>query len=297
MCAWDRLEEHEIVGWDAGIDWITCTWRDDDPMGAAAYVRRIARDAAHSCDTGTLGPQQATLLGYKGTRCGRTFVGSLPGQGTMLVASGATAHWLCAEGRIEPDNVSRIDVQVTYWSKNSVEHLPEETAKASVNAKRSARGRPWGVRLVRGFGDGDTAYLGSRNSDSYCRCYDKGRESGEPRYNQAIRYEVEFKRRWASRCHADLLGHECSRSRCIDIVAATYAARGVELPIVRPIITPFKPQQDVSEDEVSRRLRWYSEQVAPSIAKLLLEGVPHGTIIEALGLERTSTKLRLLGED
>lgn len=284
MTAYATLAADDVTQWSAGVDWLTCTWRDDSEEGAYAVVRDLARQAAHDCNDGSLSPEYATVQGYKGTRVGRTFVGLLKGQGVLLAASGAASHWLVSVEGLQPDNVSRIDVQVTVWGESDVGHIPKQVAAKSHAARFGAMGRPWKVRLEDGWGDGDTAYLGSRSSDVYCRCYDKGRESGEAYYKKAIRYEVEFKRQWAVRCHSHLVGGNGGRFAAYDTVARTYERRGVALPAIRPLGAPMEPPREDVADEIERKLKWYQEQVAPSVARLLTMGVPRSRILESLGL-------------
>lgn len=282
--AYGALDVAEVVQWSAGADWLTCTWADDSEDGAFRFARQVALDAAHETNRGSTTPEAAVLQGYKGMRAAGVFVGRMPGQGAILSASGAAARWLVEVGGLEPDNVSRLDVQVTIWATRDVGRLPEEVARRSIAGRLGAMGRPWRVQLVQGFGDGDTAYLGSRQSDVFCRCYDKGRESGEAQYNQAVRYEVEFKRAWAGRAYANLVGRQPGGSVAYDIVARTYERRGVPLTPLRPTDAPMVSIADDVADRVERRLNWYRTQVAPSIAELLTQGVRSATIVAALGL-------------
>lgn len=285
MRGYASIDVGDITQWTAGVDWVTMTWADDDENGAYAMAKKVVQDAAHQVSLGSLGQEYAVVLGYKGVRIGRAFAGLLRGQGAMVTATGAAANWLVAESGLEPDNVSRLDVQVTVWGSGDIGHIPSQVAKKSAAARLGARGRPWKVRCEDGFGEGDTAYLGSRQSSVYCRCYDKGRESGEAVYKQALRYETEYKKEWASRAYAHLVGRHVGQFDCYDIVARTYATRGIELPPIRPLGTPIAVVPDDVADRTERRLNWYREQVAPSIAKLLTEGVSRGTILASLGLE------------
>lgn len=284
MAGFAELDLGDVTQWSAGVDWLTMTWKDDSDEGAYRFIRNVCGDAAHETSEGSVTWEPAVVLGYRGSRAGSTFHGRLQGQGCMLVASGAAAHWIAAVGRLEADNVPRIDVQATVWASRDVGHMPGEVAKRSVAARLGAMGRPWKVRLQNGFGEGDTAYLGSRQSDLYCRCYDKGRESGEAQYKQALRYEIECKGQWASRAYANLLERGCSRPACFSIVAGAFDRRGVVLPAIRPTDAPFELVREDVADRTERTLNWYRDQVAPSVGRLLTEGVSRRTILDSLGL-------------
>jgi DNA relaxase NicK len=272
------IEEENVTQWAAAVDWVTCTWRDDKEEGAFKAVTSLARDAAHETSDGSLTPSYGVIQGYKGSRCGKVFVGRLTGQGTLLTASGAAAHWLVSKSGMEPDNVSRLDVQTTFWQEKENVQLVKQVAEKSAAARVGAKGRPWRVQLRGGFGEGDTAYLGARTSDSFLRCYDKGRESGEAFYNKAIRYEAEYKRDTALRAYHHLMVRGASGFDCFNICALSFRARGVELPNLRPLSAPIAPRRDDVEDDIERRLDWLRIQVGPTVERLLTEGVSRAKI-------------------
>jgi DNA relaxase NicK len=200
----------------------------------------------------------------------------------MLIATGEAANWIVTESGLEPDNVSRIDVQATLWCSDDPAQVIKQCADKAAANRVGRKGRPYKVRIEGGYGDGDTAYLGSRSSDGFGRVYDKGRESGEAYYEKALRYECEYKREWASRCYYHLLGGNRGRSDTFATVATGYGSWGLELPPVVPLACALVLRRDNVEDDIDRKLAWLRVQVGPTVEWLLTAGVPYGKISEVL---------------
>lgn len=147
-------------------------------------------------------------------------------------------------------------------------------------------GRPYKVRLIDGFGDGDTVYIGARGKKSkFLRLYDKYLESNKDEmWKNAWRYEAELTDVHAVEAYNTIQDLEQSEHSIAFVLAGYYKERGIDLP-VRPeagLWPASKFQKRETDDE--RRLKWLKEQVGPVIDKMLMRGVSYDDIRQALGL-------------
>lgn len=283
-----RIEEEEMEAYEVSIDYLTCSWkRGEDTEGRMSGLMNLAIRATGDLRGGLQYAEQIPehSLGYKGIRVGNIFVGEHEQQGILVRASGKSAMKMVIEIPDMPDNVSRLDVQLTVFCKTDKASIIQEIGHHASSYRFDTGCRPFGVAAINGFGSGDTCYLGSRKSDVFLRVYDKARESGgDAAWRNAIRYEAELKKAWSNRAYVALASNHWSPSKMLGVLSQTFAAKGVVLPVVRPSALPVRDTEEDWETEVERTLRWFTTQVSPSVAKLLTKGASRDQVMKALGL-------------
>jgi len=271
--------------WGAWVDYLRLTL-------AAEYVDHSARERYHmamvsssrSSASGDIVQRPWSVLGYYGMQQGSVAWGE-SAQGLIIQASGASASNLLAQN-LPYSGVPRIDLQLTVWYD---EHKPGEARRcadeASLFRDKRAR-RAVKMRLIDGFGGGDTLYIGRRGKNSrFVRIYDKWRESGEAEeYLHAWRYELELSDSYAMVTYRELLGLGETDATVSSMVVNELARRGVTIPVTRGEEVLPSVQRRRRPNDADRRLRWLREQVAPSLQKLVADGVSRETIAAALEL-------------
>lgn len=270
--------------WSADVDYVRLTMKHgaDEEYYASLY-KSGACEVMAAADGEVVEPRRWAAMGYTGLNYGLVQVGS-GREGYIYQASGWAAAHTRALG-LPWDNCSRVDVQVTLW------YASDCSAQIRVQADRCAitEGRKGGsgrnVRFIEGYGRGDTAYIGSRTSDRFIRIYDKDRESkGDFQYENALRYEVEFKgdlagqvweayggSRVAPEAYAGLVADELRRASVY--VKGLYTLRGAR-----------SPQSSKGAPSIDSRLAWLDRSVAPAVEGLLASGYRRDYLIELLGL-------------
>jgi DNA relaxase NicK len=136
--------------------------------------------------------------------------------------------------------------------------------------------------IIRSTPRGTTAYIGSRASNRYFRCYDKSAESDGAYPNYSWRWEVEYKKERAWHVAQQVLRGRGSPENIRNIVGQAYFDYGYILPCA-PIPMGWRDKGVRAETNDERRLAWLEKSIRPAIEKLS-EGVPLGTILAALGL-------------
>lgn len=277
----------EIGMWDAGVDYLRLTHRKDASSYEVANkyaraVQTIGRDGADS----QAEEVDWSFRGYRGIRLGAAAWGERP-EGFILQVSGVSAQQ-AFEMDLPFTHVPRVDVQVTLWLLEENAGVAEEVARLASAHRPRNKGRRAKVRYINGYGDGDTAYIGTRGKKSkFLRCYDKWKESGgNEGYDFAWRFEVELTDAHALLAYLSLRDLPAGRYSAMATVAGYYEERGVCLPKLDgiPQIAPEKIPRDLGSEE--RRLKWLQSGVAPSLRKMVDRGTELSTIIEALGLTR-----------
>lgn len=273
-----------VLMWDASYDYVRLTSVGGSEDDAAAV---LYRQAARACVARALGGECSldpwAWQGYRGASGTGAAYGTR-WDGHIFQASGYAAH--DARGLGLPwDNVPRVDVAVTVWYEQdecaSIAH--HATISRRFSKSRGVSG--WKVTHIDGGDDGTTTYIGSRESDIYIRIYDKWRESERDEgYERAIRYEVEYKGDAAKEVWAASHRTTPGREYLAALVSDCLGRRGVHIPrlvqgalVASPVVRPPKTNTE-------RRLAWMRNQVAPSVAKLLTDGVNRDTILAELGL-------------
>lgn len=295
------VKRSSVMMWDANYDYVRLTARGGSEDDAAAI---LYRQAARACVARALGGECSlrpwAWQGYRGASGPGAAYGTR-WDGHIFQASGYAAHDARGLGLLW-DNVPRVDVALTVWYEQDECASIAHHAKVSRRFSASKGVSGWKVTHIDGGEHGTTTYVGSRTSDIFIRIYDKDRESeGDEDYENAIRYEVEFKGEAAKEVWAAAHRTTPSREYLASLVQNVCTPRGVHLPLLAPASLAQAPVIKPPKTDTERRLAWLRNQVAPSIDKLLTDGVHRDTILAELGLspseaERISTKLRLSRE-
>lgn len=274
----------EVQMWDAGLDYIRLTSKDRGQGDETARIyKQAARSIVAATQEGEADWEEWRWRGYYGKRCRSVSYGS-GFQGHILQVSGWQANepgWQM----VPFDNVPRLDIQLTLWFDTDTPDIAKEYARrsAAYSALRSVGG--WKVTYIGGFGNGDTAYIGSRSSDSSIRIYDKYRERGEDEdYKWAWRFEVEAKDSVAASLWPEAGAPTPSSAYWADIVKTRLAGRGVVLPRLRDVlrVPPARIAKEASSCE--RTLAWLRSQVSPALDRLRAEGYTVVALARELGL-------------
>lgn len=275
---------YAVQMYTAGADYLRVTVKGDEIGRELAKVyRKIAYATVAHHREGETPFEPWAWLGYYGERCAGVAYGS-GSQGAILQVSGPSAQ-TAMEYNPPWDNVARLDIQYTVWLAEDSPGLGERIADLSSWASKTTRGGRWKTRLQKGYGTGDTAYIGTRGGDRFLRGYDKARESGgQEVYRNAWRFEVETAGDLAPQVWPDKGASAPGQEYWAGYVCQEFRAKGV--PLRRPpdgarASVPAYPKEKSGTD---RRLAWLRNQVAPSIEKLVADGVSRETVLEALGL-------------
>lgn len=272
---------------ECGADYLTMTWRTQIRDTPLENTRRVIRWAERRPlnEGGKDFTKPWTWQGYTGLTCGQVSVGERP-DSTIVRLSGKAAHDWLADGLPIGHNVSRLDVALTFWSDLNRSALLALHSLEALAKRNTLRSRPFEVRLIDGFGSGDTLYLGDRTSELFVRCYDKEKESCDPAtYKGAIRYEVECKEKTAIKAVERLTRGGYSPSRAMAVCASLLERRGVcALGLGGVRFEPFPPSS-IPVSSLESSLSWLSEQVRPTVARLMREGYEL-EVLRALGLAR-----------
>jgi hypothetical protein len=249
----------------AGIDWLTLTSvsRETKERMNREFNREVARDLREGFAVIPGG-----LYGFVGKRTRHALLAQKEDRALLrLSGDGAgRASLLAARG----DNCTRLDLQCTVC-------LPDGTVSAWLSrAERSCSKR----RLLRGkcpVVDGKRRNLktyqvsiGSRQSEVYVRLYDKFLESGEERFKNCVRLEIEYKGKAAQRRWEALADGTISLMGLLQLLLQDLHERGVDTSIVdlerQDIVLPkAQPSKE------NRTWGWWASQVAPSVARSVAE--------------------------
>ena len=262
--------------WTAGFDYLRLTYTADAGEVDDVYARyiRAAQEVAYNYSEEAPTPKAWSFQGYEGTHWGEASAGRRE-DGCILQVSGS---WASAVRLLELPHtgVPRLDIQATVWGYPQPALVPGEAAAASVIAREGANGRPWRVAHICGFGNGDTCYIGSRQSDVFARIYDKGAqdESNED-YAGAVRYEVELKGRTASAAFAALARAGGDEVACADWVQSYLLARGLSLPEWVSVETVRRRAVEKAASSTDETLAWLANGVRPTVRRLLDAGLTY----------------------
>lgn len=214
----------------------------------------------------------ASRYGFHGSACSGVFLGVKPGW-AMLDVSGAAASAACRVVSPHSVRVNRVDIAVTVFGwldpSRAVRRAKREAVRFRGEGQGDARGK---LTFVDGLGGGDTLYVGSRKSQSFARIYDKQRQSGDPAYKGAVRYEVQFNDEYARAVAIRLSECQWGEAECAGEVASWLSGRG--LRALFPKDTPLGGCSDVprrkSDDDTT--IRWLDTGVIPAVHRLILAG-------------------------
>lgn len=262
---------------ESAVDWLTATargernrsWFDAHSQSLLEGERSAGNDL-----------RTWDWQGYTGWACGQVSFGVRPDTHLVrLTGTRASSSWQEWEGHA--DNVSRVDLAVTIHLPSPIADLAATTYQQAVRSAEQ-RGAALRCSLITNNEGGATAYLGSRASDRFARCYDKYAESGRQEYAGCWRYELELKRGPARQTTRWLQTQADIPTAIRSGVWNYYHERGVWLPFARGgLLALPTPIAHVTDDE--RRLTWLREQVSFVVLGLMTSR-PHAEVLDALGL-------------
>lgn len=260
----------------AGVDWLTST--TDEPKAARRLWTKatfwLNQEASRGNDVRTW-----TMSGYKGHASGSVQMGERP-DGLIVRLGGHMAHDYWREVFELTQRASRIDTQYT---------IRFDVDPAVVIKKLHGQCQRWSKRrkAPRSFScytssDGSsTLYLGSRESETFGRIYDKWRESKQESNRNAVRFETEWKGTKAKLVATHLASSENVAASCASLTAGVVQDSGgsswVSTEAHHTLCVP------TLTSDAERRLQWLRSQVRPVVARLLEVGL-RDEVLESLSL-------------
>lgn len=272
--AFQNVELHS-----AGIDYLTVTSTSGAGKKALVLLWMKRRQQLE-----VLGDvvKKGGFQGYQGETCGPLFFGRRE-DSFLLKESSAGAEQLYHQIPWKECNCTRIDLQATvkleqYFGR--VSDVLHQRRAAWFEAK-GIEPKPIQDHHDR-TGRGNELRIGSRESPRYGRVYDKDKESGDERYRNCWRFEVEYKKMLAPKIVEFLQQEKSLHGAILDALLGQFDDWQIELPVVANgvLVAGSIGRREFATD---RSMKWLATQVAPSIERLLAT-VDRESILEALGL-------------
>src|SRR5882672_300149 len=257
----------------AGIDYISATMA----YGENGAIERLS-------DNGD--PINHTKRnGYTGFAVGGSFIGEGL-QGYFCNISGERAQdGFSVVSKYSP-HYSRFDVQCTV-RKPATGRFTAGIARSAVAVSNTKLGKQSqrNATLIEDLRGGATCYVCSKKSEQFARIYNKDVESGEERYKDCWRYEVQLKNNLATQAAGLFKTSEYTQpEQSASFVRQWLKKRGVAVPWTAAAELHALPSEVNNPSDVDNRLRWLREQVQPSLRRLIKLGL-RDSILEALGLD------------
>ena len=259
-----------------GVDWITAT--ANQRTNCLAIAERAAKLLKSEVNSGCF-KKPWGMSGFNGWKAGQVQLGKRDKE-VIVRLSGRMAqlHW--RKIYEVANNISRFDIECTTRTAASAGRRISRHWQEAKRCQRK-RKRPTTVGLYRCNDNSATLYLGKRTSGRFGRVYDKGRESGEEQFREAVRYELEAK----GEC-ANIIAHEVASSRrqmslIAGYVAGFFSDRGLSLP------ERWEPEHHSgvarSRSDIDRKLAWFNSSIRGSVSACVSRG-KLVEVIEALGM-------------
>jgi DNA relaxase NicK len=229
------------------------------------------------------------MMGYEGTHVGRVDYGQRDSAATILRLSGDAAAEHFDKAFDLSDQVTRLDLAVTWHARPSDPHIGANAySLAEMHYQEDhTRAKPWCVRDAAG---GFTCYVGARGSEAMLRLYNKGAEeiaAGDPpherRYQGCWRYELETKGTIAKGYAGVLREHTARQSYVQRVLYAYCEEHGIEpaFPSIGAsrLIPGLKRRSDAES-----KLRHLAKNVRPTV-EWLTEAGREEDVRRVLGLD------------
>jgi len=270
----------EIERITAGIDWISATMRKDYDNAQEWHTNGIKALEAVAKVGNTVGTRR--LLGFEGVSCGNCFVGE---NETTYYAQFTGAYANDAYTALIQRNahISRIDVQCTVqfteYQSNIAKRAYKDASAENCNLPLQRRRK---LLIIIGSDGGDTTYIGSPSSEQRGRIYNKERQSDDPKYTRAWRYECVLKNELATQFAAKLAQQDTDHTRfCLGTVVSWFHTRGVDCSGYYDGEHFVNRLERTLPTDVERKLHWLASQVKPTIRYLCGLGF-RDTLLELL---------------
>lgn len=264
----------------ASIDWLTVTATGP---GTRRDLFRLGEELVRLSQSRNNDLRDWRWKGYEGSHAGAATCGRRDDSSIVQLSGEMADEWFDQVYRIA-DHCTRVDLAVTLQPGEESGNLAERHNR-EVAVFKQATGKTLTQKLIYDNGYASTLYLGSRESDLYARCYDKGVESGDPALQGFWRYEVEVKGQPAQRTAAWLHSRGDRAGGIVGAVHEHYRRRGAEpaFNCLGPAM-PLRTIRPTTDDD--SRLAWLSGHVRPTVQRLLSNG--HADRVwEALGIPRS----------
>lgn len=287
---------------ESQVDWLTASAHGKE---RSQRLMDVARHVSKEEDSRGNRKRRWRLMGYEGYRVGRVAYGRRDDASCLVQLSGDTADAKLTDVLDEADVVTRIDLAAT-WRCSPPDPLMGRNQYALAEMFHQAHptsARPWFVGDSEG---GYTCYLGSRESATFLRIYDKARESiasedraGAERYRACWRFELEAKAGMAEALATMVADREDRADYVRDYLVSFLAAHGMVAPFVAGQPVALLPGFRRRSDEESR-LKHLARNVRPTV-RWLEERGRGADLRAALGIDRMQDALsqlqRLLESD
>jgi len=268
---------------DAGVDYISMTMKNDNPLTVAWHGAALAY--LHDIAATGIEMNESRRLGYEGYTVGGSFVG-VRDRDTTAIYSGERAKLGFDRLYRSDAHVSRLDVQVSYRfnvANDNVAQMARNSVSRANRAISSARQR--NATLMEDLRGGATCYVGTRASEQFARIYNKDAESGDKAYERVWRYEVQLKNKYATKLAEQIASQTYPTvNHALVFVKQWLAHRGVKTPWQADAELLPLPKIDSSSTQVEAKLNWLRTQVRPALRVLLKYGL-RADILDALGLD------------
>jgi len=184
---------------------------------------------------------------------------------------------------------SRIDVAVTVWLESHDKDIARQCyhiATQHMKDKHLEKVRKMPVYVK--SENGDTCYLGSRSSERYVRIYDKWLQSKDEFYENAWRFEIEFKGDKAQVVWQQIQSEGETEATSLSEVAYGLKSYNITVAGLRPILASTKIQYRPTPKDIETKLVWLQKQVRPTLQELSDRGFREAALA-VLGIHQEGT--------
>lgn len=257
-------EKTELI--EVGVDYIRVTTNKE---GDNEYLERIGYEYQAGLPREGDITKPCSKLGYDGSSSGTSFIGRRP-DGVMFQISGRVPARCLHALDFDRVHVTRIDLQFTVRLPQYSNDFGYRNLLAAEKWRDEQENKlNWAkIRRIDGRGAGDTVFIGSRQSESYGRLYDKHMESRDNEYKTCWRYEVEYKGTKAVRAASILAGRKWAARTIYSMCAAQFTEWGFPR-LLHPVESIELPIRDRDKSDTARKLEWLKKQVAPTVTELI----------------------------
>ena len=271
-----------------GVDWMTVT-TTNEAIGYGWYEMMLKYQQSLSAIHGKISSWNNQW--YEGAQgYGWKWGYSQANKGYVTIVSSETSDQFYAKLIGHETNVSRVDTQVTVALTEPKPNYLKTQYEILIHGGLQHAQK---CTIIQNNSGGETLYIGSRTSETFLRCYDKGIEQGTNDKGELYRFEVERKSRNARAMQYTLSqapNTDIKRRFIIADVFGMFTHRGVS-PLFHSVATDVVVQVGHrTETTLSKKLIWLQTQVAPTLAKLAEAGLEREAM-DALGLTRYEQKL------
>lgn len=269
---------------ECGVDYITVT-ATRPPRSATLYdvaKEHLQREAEEGNEV-----RRWKGLTYSGYICGSVQLGTGP-QGTIARVTGGTAKEAWRELYHWSSKCTRIDVQATI----RVEGDPADRIQQdweTVCARWAELKNAKEPKLRVGPLGPETIEIGSRQSERFGRIYDKRKESKLDHYQQAVRFEVEYKGSLAGVVSRALIAEAPAVAATIPHISSFFRRYRVELPVQMHVSSLISAPR--KESDATKKIRYLHTSIRPLVQFLISRGM-EPEVREALGLPAVADNSR-----